>query len=501
MPQRFQLKPRKLTLRMNPVFPSFICLCTSMLFHTPSYAKSISYIEAEQNILTQSYSTRAAQALQQSAQLQAEAVKGLGLPRIDLNVRAYAFHNEVDVPLNSLKNNLDNTLTQGVNNQIDQWQNNSGIPSGITDTLKDSVGQVIDRGVGLIPNEATVNLDDQVVRPTVSVFMPLYTGGLTSSAKQMAQIQSERSVINNKQQQDLQRFEIIQAYFNSQLQTQLLAASHFNAQAMQTHYQNALKLEQQGFISKGQRMQFEVAKNNAERLAQNAQANLQASLFQLNNLLQSSEITELSTPLFINTTQNHSVNQLLKSYPEQSSLVQKLQKDTELAGVKVKAESATKKPTVFAFGEYSLDEHQNWIVGIAAQYNLFSGIDKQKNIQAAELQKYALQLTTERTKQEIENMIYKSYSELETAQQSHVLLQQNMQAAQENLRIQTLSFKEDMGTATQVIDAQNAMTALKSEMALNAYKYVMSLATLLQSHGSIAEFQSYVNQKNTQYIR
>ncbi|UOG16684.1 TolC family protein [Acinetobacter sp. PK01] len=472
-----------------------------MLFHTPSYAKSISYIEAEQNILTQSYSTRAAQALQQSAQLQAEAVKGLGLPRIDLNVRAYAFHNEVDVPLNSLKNNLDNTLTQGVDNQIDQWQNNSGIPSGITDPLKDGVGQVIDRGVGLIPNEATVNLDDQVVRPTVSVFMPLYTGGLTSSAKQMAQIQSERSVINNKQQQDLQRFEIIQAYFNSQLQTQLLAASRFNAQAMQTHYQNALKLERQGFISKGQRMQFEVAKNNAERLAQNAQANLQASLFQLNNLLQSSEITELSTPLFVNTTPNHSINQLLKSYPEQSSLVQKLQKDTELAGVKVKAESAAKKPTVFAFGEYSLDEHQNWIVGIAAQYNLFSGIDKQKNIQAAELQRYALQLTTERTKQEIENMIYKSYSELETAQQSHVLLQQNMLAAQENLRIQTLSFKEDMGTATQVIDAQNAMTALKSEMALNAYKYVMSLATLLQSHGSIAEFQSYVNQKNTQYIR
>jgi outer membrane protein TolC len=317
----------------------------------------------------------------------------------------------------------------------------------------------------------------------------------------MAQIQSERSVINNKQQQDLQRFEIIQAYFNTQLQQQLLDSSRFNFQAMQSHYQNALKLEQQGFISKGQRMQFEVAKNNADRVMQNAQANLRASLFQLNNLLQSSQVTELSTPLFVNTAHNQSINQLLASYPEQSSLVQKLQKDTELAKVKVKAESAAKKPTVFAFGEYSLDEHQNWIVGVAAQYNLFSGIDNQKNVQAAELQRYALELTTQRTKQDIENVIYKSYSELETAQQSHFLLQQNMQAAQENLRIQTLSFKEDMGTATQVIDAQNAMTALKSEMALNAYKYVMSLATLLQSHGSIAEFQSYVNQKNTQYIR
>ena len=501
MSQRFQLKPRKLTLTMKPIFPSLISLCSSLGLILPCYAQSISYSEAEQSILTQSYSTQAAQALQQSAQLQAEAVKGLGLPRVDLNVRAYAFHNEVDVPLNSLKNNLDNTLTQGVNNQIDQWQNNSGIPSAVTDTLKDGVGNVIDRGIGLIPNEATLNLDDQVVHPTVSVFMPIYTGGLTSSAKQMAQIQSERSVINNKQQQDLQRFEIIQAYFNTQLQQQLLASSRFNFQAMQSHYQNALKLEQQGFISKGQRMQFEVAKNNADRVMQNAQANLRASLFQLNNLLQSSQVTELSTPLFVNTAHSQSINQLLASYPEQSSLVQKLQKDTELAKVKVKAESAAKKPTVFAFGEYSLDEHQNWIVGVAAQYNLFSGIDKQKNVQAAELQRYALELTTQRTKQEIENVIYKSYSELETAQQSHVLLQQNMQAAQENLRIQMLSFKEDMGTASQVIDAQNAMTALKSEMALNAYKYVMSLATLLQSHGSIAEFQSYVNQKNTQYIR
>ena len=501
MSQRFQLKPRKLTLTMKPIFPSLISLCSSLGLILPCYAQSISYSEAEQSILTQSYSTQAAQALQQSAQLQAEAVKGLGLPRVDLNVRAYAFHNEVDVPLNSLKDNLDNTLTQGVNNQIDQWQNTSGIPSGVTDTLKDGVSNVIDRGIGLIPNESTLNLDDQVVRPTVSVFMPIYTGGLTSSAKQMAQIQSERSVINNKQQQDLQRFEIIQAYFNTQLQQQLLASSRFNFQAMQSHYQNALKLEQQGFISKGQRMQFEVAKNNADRVMQNAQANLRASLFQLNNLLQSSQVTELSTPLFVNSAHSQSINQLLASYPEQSSLVQKLQKDTELAQVKVKAESAAKRPTVFAFGEYSLDEHQNWIVGVAAQYNLFSGIDKQKNVQAAELQRYALELTTQRTKQEIENVIYKSYSELETAQQSHVLLQQNMQAAQENLRIQTLSFKEDMGTASQVIDAQNAMTALKSEMALNAYKYVMSLATLLQSHGSIAEFQSYVNQKNTQYIR
>ena len=59
-----------------------------------------------------------------------------------------------------------------------------------------------------------------------------------------------------------------------------------------------------------------------------------------------------------------------------------------------------------------------------------------------------------------------------------------------------------MGTATQVIDAQNMLSALKAETALNAYKYVMSLATLLQSHGSIHQFQTYLLlQPNTRFIR
>ena len=108
---------------------------------------------------------------------------------------------------------------------------------------------------------------------------------------------------------------------------------------------------------------------------------------------------------------------------------------------------------------------------------------------------------TARTQQEIENLIYKSFSEAVSAQQSDALLQQNLKAAQENLRIQELSFKEDVGTATQVIDAQNMLSSLKAEMALNAFKYVMSLATLLQSHGSIVEFPNYMQHANTHYIR
>lgn len=485
------------------------CVCwgltvlASMMYGSFAYAQSISFKDAEQQLLQRSYSSQAFQSLEQASKLEAEAVKGIGLPRVDLNVRAYAFHSEVDIPLKQFKNNLENSLSQGVNGRLNEWEASNGVdlPAGITDPLREGLNNTIHSGVGLIPDTSNVVLEDQVIRPTVSVIMPLYTGGLTRSAKEIANIQSGRSELSNQQQQDTQRFELIQSYFNVQLQKQLLDAALFNSNAMQQHYRNALKLEQQGFISKGQRMQFEVARNNAERAQQNAQANLNAALFQLNNLLLDSNITELSTPLFVNRAEPQNVNILLSSFSQNSPLIKKMQMDTELAKANVKAQQAAKKPNVFAFGEYSLDQHQNWIVGVAARYNLFSGIDKNKNIQAAELKRYAAELMTARTQQEIENLIYKSFSEAVSAQQSDALLQQNLKAAQENLRIQELSFKEDVGTATQVIDAQNMLSSLKAEMALNAYKYVISLATLLQSHGSIVEFPNYMQHANTHYIR
>lgn len=485
------------------------CVCwgltvlASMMYSSFAYAQSISFKDAEQQLLQRSYSSQAFQSLEQASKLEAEAVKGIGLPRVDLNVRAYAFHSEVDIPLKQFKNNLENSLSQGVNGRLNEWEASNGVdlPAGITDPLREGLNNTIHSGVGLIPDTSNVVLEDQVIRPTVSVMMPLYTGGLTRSAKEIANIQSGRSELSNQQQQDTQRFELIQSYFNVQLQKQLLDAALFNSNAMQQHYRNALKLEQQGFISKGQRMQFEVARNNAERAQQNAQANLNAALFQLNNLLLDSNITELSTPLFVNRAEPQNVNILLSSFSQNSPLIKKMQMDTELAKANVKAQQAAKKPNVFAFGEYSLDQHQNWIVGVAARYNLFSGIDKNKNIQAAELKRYAAELMTARTQQEIENLIYKSFSEAVSAQQSDALLQQNLKAAQENLHIQELSFKEDVGTATQVIDAQNMLSSLKAEMALNAYKYVMSLATLLQSHGSIVEFPNYMQHANTHYIR
>ena len=89
---------------------------------------------------------------------------------------------------------------------------------------------------------------------------------------------------------------------------------------------------------------------------------------------------------------------------------------------------------------------------------------------------------------------------MEVSQQNHTLLKDNMLAAIENRRIQTISFREDSGTATQVIDAQNMVASLKAEQAVNAYKYIMALAVLLNSTGNMGQFKQYTQAKHTDYI-
>ena len=116
-----------------------ITLLSSMF----AQAQSLSFQDAERQLLQSSYSSQAYNNLEQAAKLEAEASKGLGLPRIDLNVRAYAFHSEVDIPLQQLKNNLESSLSQGINGQISQWESSSGLSSGVTDPLRSGINNTI----------------------------------------------------------------------------------------------------------------------------------------------------------------------------------------------------------------------------------------------------------------------------------------------------------------------------------------------------------------------
>ena len=118
-----------------------LCVLAGLITAQTLYAKNLSYAEAEQQYLGSSYSGMAHQALQQAAELEAQAVKNLGMPRVDLNVRAYAFQSKVDVPLDSFKNNIENSLSNSINQNVDQWPN-------LPDDMKGPIKEQLQQGFG-----------------------------------------------------------------------------------------------------------------------------------------------------------------------------------------------------------------------------------------------------------------------------------------------------------------------------------------------------------------
>lgn len=442
----------------------------------------------------------AAQANYDASALQYQSLKHLGKPDIFLNVHAVHYQQHADIPLDSLNNKVSSQLNEQANTHLKQI-GQLGLDSTTQAQLQAGTQALVANTLNRLPNQASFDARGTTIRPSLSVAMPIYTGGLIDASKNVAKLKQQRDSFGLAQETSLAQFELIKRYFDVQLHRALLTTQQHAYDAMQLHANNALKLEQQGFISKGQRMQFEVARNQSLHLYQNADNSHQKALFELRTLLNNPNIDTLSTPLFINTKHQLSWDKLIHDFQALAPLPQKLQTDVWLMGEKVSIHTAAQKPKVFAIGQYTLDKDHDWFVGVAANYTLFSAINQKQQVQAAKLEQQAASLNAQKATQEISNLMHNAFLEFNTAKTTHQLLQHNLDATKENLRIQRLAFQEGMGTVSGVVDAETSLYKVHSETAINAYRYVMALATLLHSTGTLSSFEQYMTLADTQAIR
>ncbi|MFB6348114.1 TolC family protein [Moraxella sp. ZJ142] len=449
-----------------------------------------SYEQAKADLYRHSPALQAAALLDEASRIQADALSGLGRPTISLNARAISYHQRADVATDGIKS----ALGEHLNTQSDAKLTDLANLGLDTDQLS-QIGQInqqlIGNAINRLPNEIHLDAKDSQITPSIVISAPLYTGGVISTSKQIANLGSQRQSLSTQEQNSLVQLELIRLYFGTQLKHTLSQAAASNYQAMQQHANNALKLEQAGFISRGQRMQFEVARNQTQRAYELAKLAYEQSLFELQDLLGKRQLDELSTLLFINPSQSLSWQDLQQAFDTQSPLVQKLAADVSLANQQVKLQKASKKPKVFAFGEYAPSDN-DWFVGVAANYPLYTGVNRDGQIQAARLKANAAAAAAEQATQQAVKAMHLAYLEFNNARLTHGILVQNRSAALENLRIQKLAFQEGFGTATDVIDAENRLQQVHSETAANAYRYIMALASLLHSTGNLDRFGDYL---------
>lgn len=196
--------------------------------------------------------------------------------------------------------------------------------------------------------------------------------------------------VNREQVNANQQSLLIESYFGLRLGQRVVAVKEETYNSLKTHYDQALKLEQNGMINRAERLFAQVSMDEAKRELESSRKDLEVAQQALKSLLNMEEEKDISTTtsLFINTN-IPSADYFKEMVPANNYLVNQLKLQENIAGNELKIGRSGYVPTIALFGKQTLYSHgvdkylmPRTMVGIGFTWNIFDGLNREKKISA-----------------------------------------------------------------------------------------------------------------------
>ena len=136
-------------------------------------------------------------------------------------------------------------------------------------------------------------------RPIVTATVPLYSGGRIPAAQAAAEAQLGQSRAERQIVVDNALLQMTELYFGQQLLTRVRDVRRDVLAGLERHLADATILERGGLISRAQRLQVEVARDDAARELETAEANLASADTALSGTLRAPSGIDPATSLFV----------------------------------------------------------------------------------------------------------------------------------------------------------------------------------------------------------
>ncbi|KGB54470.1 Outer membrane protein [Sphingopyxis sp. LC81] len=370
--------------------------------------------------------------------------------------------------------------------------------AGIVSQVTARVEQALPGLLSVIPDSLDFRTRDTVVRPSVTAVMPLYTGGAIPAVQRGAAAGVALARAKQAGVQSLSDIRLVQTYFGQQLAVSLHASAVEARDGFDKHLSNARALEREGMIPRSRVLQVQVARDAAQRAVERTEMEVATASDTLARLLDAAGGIRPTTPLFVNQGAPGPLPEFLASATGTHPQARAADAARDLAGAGVDLAKSRMRPQAFAFGSYNfnrdnaLPTEPDWVVGVGVRYTILPNIDRNHALAAARARERAAEDGARDARRTIETETSRAYNLVETARRSFLLLDTNIAAATENLRVQELAFREGEGTAADVIDARTALTLARTQRAAAAYEYVVALSALLAASNSDDSFADYL---------
>jgi outer membrane protein TolC len=339
---------------------------------------------------------------------------------------------------------------------------------------------------------------DSRFRPIASLALPIYTGGRIPAAQQAAAASARQAEAERDMVSQTVSVQLVQTYFGLQLAVKTANVRAEALAGLQAHLDHTVALERQGFATKAQRLQATVSRDQAARERQKALADLETAREALANLLHTEDPVVPTTGLFVICAPLASVDEFKREALAHHPQLAQLTAVQDEAAQAVRARKAELQPHAYAFSQYDLYKHDalltesNWVFGVGLQYLVVTGNGRRDRVRAARDQYDQAGATIRDVRQRLETAVAKAWNELETARLTFLLLESSIASAEENVRLQDLSFREGQATSLDVIDARLGLARAKIERSQSAYQFELALAQLLELSGQAARYAEYI---------
>lgn len=339
--------------------------------------------------------------------------------------------------------------------------------------------------------------------------LPLYTGGKRIYAGNISKQMISAAKVNKEQIDAGVQILLVENYFGLRLGNRIVDVKEKAYESLSMHYQNALKLEENGMINKAERLFVQVNLDEAKRELEAARKDLnmtQKSFKVLIKMETEDNISPISS-LFI----NDSIPSLsyFKGLIEDNSYASKQMKiQKDIAKNQLKIANAAYIPEIALIGKQTFFAHgiesnllPRTFIGAGFTWNIFDGLNREKKIKQARVTQQILDIENEKVLDDNELAVDKLYNQIQNALDNIATLNTTIEMSKELLRIRKVAFKEGMATSTEVVDAEVMLSKVEIASLMAYYEYDVALINLLSVCGIPQSFDQYCNNgKTEQYI-
>ncbi len=266
------------------------------------------------------------------------------------------------------------------------------------------------------------------------------------------------------------------AYFNILKAGRLLEVAKQSVEQLQAHRDRAQSFYSQGLIPRNDLLQAEVELANGRQLLLKSENGLEIARSKFNTLLR----RPIETPVEIEDILNDrpyekSFEACLAAALDNRPEIRSLALRREQARSQVKVSQAEYFPTVSLVGNYAkygdtpgvtgsaFKDQESWYVMAVANWNLWEWGKTKDRVEAGQSRENQVADFLANTRDQITLEVKNAFLLLREAEKQIQVAAQAIEQAEENFRINTERYREQVGTSTEVIDAQTLLTKARSD--------------------------------------